>query len=140
MDSCRIQLTATAEKYGNLYVSSCRPGFFPKDVYGASSAKKGTGTPVTLQVYGLANPVKTDIPRDKKLFRHRAWVKEFVRVHNLMPGDRVIIRRINNLTYTISPEKKVDHKYNKVQYPLFGLLETKSAIDIRNLKFNQIII
>jgi len=56
MDSCRIKITPAAHKDGNLYVSSCKPDFFPKDVYGASSAKKGigTGTPVILRVQSLS--------------------------------------------------------------------------------------
>ena len=103
MDSCRIQITPAAQKDGNLYVSSCKPGFFPKDAYGASSAKKGIGTLVTLQVYGLENPVKTDIPIDKKMFRRRAWVREFVRKNKLKPKDEVEIIRASKFRHEIKP-------------------------------------
>jgi len=103
MESRIIQLTPSAHKYGNLYLSRCGNDFFPEDSFGETSAKKGTGKPVTLKVYGLESTINTDIPKDKKIFRQRAWVKKFVRINKLKPGDFVTISRIDNRTYKMIP-------------------------------------
>jgi len=103
MESRIIQLTPSAHKYGNLYISRCGNDFFPEDSFGETSAKKGIGKPVTLKVYGLESTINTDIPKDKKIFRQRAWVKKFVRINKLKPGDFVTISRIDNRTYKIIP-------------------------------------
>jgi len=111
MESCTIQLTQAAHKHGNLNIRSCGKEFFPKDVFGGSSYTKGIGTPITLKVQGLNNPIKTDIPTDRVtgrprwLFRERSWVKTFVRIHKLAEGDLVTIRKIGNRAYLIAPSK-----------------------------------
>jgi hypothetical protein len=105
MESRIIQLTSSAHKYGNLYLSRCGKGFFPEDSFGESSAKKGTGTPVNLKVYGLESTISTDIARDKKIFRQRGWVKKFVKVNSLNTNDKVTINRIAPRRYLIAPEK-----------------------------------
>lgn len=107
MDSRVIQLTAAANKYGNLNIHSCGKDFFPPDVFGGSSRAKGLGVPIILRVYGLADPIKTDIPTDRItgkprwIFRERKWLKEFIRHHNLGTGDMVTIGRISKRTYKI---------------------------------------
>ena len=103
MESRTIQLTPSAHKYGNLYLSRCGNDFFPEDSFGESSTKKGNGKPITLKVYGLESTINTDIPKDKKIFRKRAWVKKFVRINKLKPGDFVTISRIDNRTYKMIP-------------------------------------
>ncbi|GAI81173.1 unnamed protein product, partial [marine sediment metagenome] len=66
----------------------------------ARPKKVGLGTPITLRVEGLPEPIKTDIPTEKKtkhirwMFRERAWVKKFVNVHNLKPGETILVTRI----------------------------------------------
>jgi hypothetical protein len=105
MESCTIQLTPSAHKYGNLYLSRCDVGFFPEDAFGESSAEKGTGTPINLKVYGLESTISTDIAKDKKIFRRRAWVKKFVEVNNLNMNDTIIINRIAPRKYLITPDK-----------------------------------
>ena len=62
---------------------------------------------MTIKVEGLKEPVKTDIParngsrKPRWMFRERSWVKEFVRSHNLKPGDTVTISRVNRTTYDL---------------------------------------
>lgn len=87
MESRTIRLTPAAHKYGNLYLRCCGENFFPKDSFGESSAKKGHGKPVILSVQGLNSMIETDIPKDKKIFRKRGWVKKFVEVNNLNTND-----------------------------------------------------
>ena len=64
MDSCVIQLTPAAKKYGNLNIRPCGKDFFPPDVFGGPSIKAGIGIPIILKVDGLPNPIETDIPKD----------------------------------------------------------------------------
>lgn len=112
MESRVIQLTPAAHKHGNLNIRPCDLEFFPKEAIGSHSRKKGVGKLLTLHVAGLPNPVKTDIPTDKKtgkprtIFRERKWVKDFVQIHNLHSGDRVTIQRINKSKYSIFPSNK----------------------------------
>lgn len=99
MESCTIQLTPSAHKYGNLYLSRCDKGFFPEDSFGESSKKKGRGTPINLKVYGLESTISTDIAKDKKIFRQRGWIKKLVEVNNLNTNDIIVINRITPQQY-----------------------------------------
>jgi len=109
MESRTIQLTEAAHKYGNLNILPCGKEFFPPDVFGGPSRKTGLGTLITLRVQGIPEPIKTDIPTDGKthkprwLFRERAWVKKFVRIHNLKEGDTIVVTRIAKRKYLINP-------------------------------------
>lgn len=106
MESRTIQLTPSAHKYGNLNIRPCGKDFFPPDVFGGSSRKAGLGVPITLEVDGLPNPIQTDIPKDtagrpRWLFRERTWVKQFIRLNNLVPGHTVTISRLGKRKYKI---------------------------------------
>lgn len=110
MNSCTIELTPAAKKHGNIYLTKCPKDFFPKDIYGASSSKKGKkGNPISLQVAGRDEPVETDIPLDaqtgkpRRFFRDKKWVKEFLSCHKLKPKDKVIIERVSKRTYRLKP-------------------------------------
>lgn len=109
MESRAIQLTEAAFKYGNINLSSCGKDFFPSDAFGGPSKKAGLGKPVMIQVEGLSNTIKTDIPTDNKtgrprwIFRKRAWVKKFVKIHNLNKSDVILINRITPYKYLITP-------------------------------------
>ena len=113
MDSCVIQLTSAAKKYGNLNIRPCGRDFFPPDAFGGPSKKAGLGVQIILKAEGLPEPVKTDIPTDNKtgkprwIFRERKWVKDFVHSHNLHSGDTVAIARLDRRTYAISPNNNV---------------------------------
>jgi hypothetical protein len=89
MESRVIQLTPAAHKYGNLNIRSCGKEFFPDDAFGGSSEKSGLGKLITLRIYGLPEPIQTDIPTRKAtgkprwIFRRRAWVKQSIDSNNL---------------------------------------------------------
>ncbi|MGA2915146.1 MAG: hypothetical protein ABSE89_03880 [Sedimentisphaerales bacterium] len=102
MESHIIYLTPAAHKYGNLNIRSCGKNFFPPDVFGGSSKKKGLGVPITIKAQGLPQPIQTDIPRDKKIFRRRTWVKDFVKVNQLNSGDKIAVCRIAPRKYSIT--------------------------------------
>jgi len=106
MESCVIELTAAARKHGNLNIASCGRAFFPRDAIGGATRAE-PGEPVTIMADGLLSPVKTDIPRDRNtgkprwLFRERAWVKDFVKSHNLAPGALLCIERLDERVYRL---------------------------------------
>jgi|GEM_PF-251318 len=110
MESRVIQLTPAAHKYGNLNIRSCGKEFFPCVAFGGSSKKTGLGTSITLRAQGLPEPIQTDIPTRKItgsprwIFRRRAWVKQFVDINNLGPGDGVTITRLDERTYEVIPD------------------------------------
>ena len=111
MESRKLKITDATCNYGNLNIRQCGPEFFPHDVFGASSKKAGTGIPIVVQAKGLPESIKTDIPTDKKtgkprwLFRERAWVKRFVRVHNLSTDDTIVLNRIAPRKYSVTLDK-----------------------------------
>ena len=112
MDSRTITLTSAAHKHGNLNIRPCGLEFFPKGILGGSN-KDHLGTQITIKAKGLPEPIKTDIPTDKKtkrprwMFRERAWVKKFVKSNYLIPGDKIKIVHISNRTYKLVPQRKL---------------------------------
>jgi len=110
MESHAIILTKAAFDHGNLNIRTCGPNFFPEGIFGGSTQDK-LGEQITIKADGLPNLIKTDIPTDattgrpRWLFRERAWVKTFVRVHRLAKGDLVIIRKVGNRAYSIAPSE-----------------------------------
>ncbi len=111
METCVVKLTKASKKYGNLNVRACGKDFFPDNVFGSHSRKTGIGAQIVLKAEGLTEPIKTDIPTDKAtgrprwFFRERKWLKEFLTSHSLVPGDEVVIHRLDARTYDISPPR-----------------------------------
>lgn len=125
MESRVIKLTAGAIKNNKLNIWACGPDFFPEDVIGGCT-EANLGNQINIIADGLLNPIKTDIPSDKKtgkprwIFRKRSWVKEFVRYHNLKPDDTVMIRRIDNRTYEVVPENNQGQRRPKQHLTIMG--------------------
>jgi DNA adenine methylase len=119
MDSCKIQLTEAALRHGNLNIRCCGKDFFPQNVFGASSKKRGLGVPITLHVEGLPNPIESDIPTDNRtckpkwIFRKRRWVKDFVKFHKLRSGDSITIFRTDKSTYKVTPNNHNQQVFQK---------------------------
>jgi hypothetical protein len=79
--------------------------FFPPDALGGPSEKDGLGALLTLHFEGLPEPVRTDIARDKLIFRNRRAVGRFFTLHSLGEGDSIIIDRISEYEYRIRPSR-----------------------------------
>jgi hypothetical protein len=83
--------------------------FFPKECYGESSRKKGTGVPVLLFVDGFNTPIETDLSKNGKngsprsFFRKRSWVRSFFKKNEINEGDVIAIERLDKFKYRISP-------------------------------------
>jgi hypothetical protein len=112
MESRTIQLTASAIREKRLDIRACGRDFFPHDAIGSSSKKGTRGVDITLLAKGLSEPIKTDIPSDNRsrrqrwFFRERGHIKEFIRSHSFIPGDKVEIRQVRNRTYELIPHKR----------------------------------
>jgi len=103
-----VCVTAANIRESHLYLTG-HTDFFPADCYGASSAKRGTGKPIELEVAGLPETVHTDIPTDprtgspRRFFRSRSWVRVFFAKHGIKPGDTICIEKIAQRRFRISP-------------------------------------
>jgi DNA modification methylase len=128
MESCTIQLTPAAHKHGNLNIRSCGRDFFPPDVFGGSSKKKGLGVLITIKAQGLPQPIQTDIPTDAKtgkprwIFRERSWVKNFIHLNRLTQGGAITIERLNDRTYKVISDNNHNEKSQ-----INGVVEGKKA-------------
>jgi hypothetical protein len=92
---------------GNIRVGKLIGGLIPRDALGSSSKRKGEGLKkLTLNLSGINKTIKTDIPKDKKLFRRRPEIKKFARYHNLQIGDKIYLERIDSHIFSLSPSKK----------------------------------
>jgi hypothetical protein len=114
MESHIIELTEAARQYGNLNLRCCGKDFFPQDAFGGSDNSK-RGVPILLKVEGITELIETDIPTDattgrpRWIFRERGWVKQFIRSHNLSPGDKLVISRVEERTYEITTNGNGEH-------------------------------
>ena len=115
-----IEITAAAEKHGNLNLRSCGPAFFPKDVHGGTNRKSTAARKLRIVLPDGRYIVETDIPTDKKsgkprgFFLERKWVKDFVKAYNLKPGDQIRIERKTDYEYAINFPNAATPKNNAV--------------------------
>lgn len=91
---------------GNIRVGRYINGFIPPDTIGSPNKKNGKGRNITLELSGLNQEIKTDIPCDKKIFRFRAPIKEFVQHHNLKQNDKVYLEKIDRRVFRLRPVTK----------------------------------
>ena len=90
---------------------TAKPGFFPRESYGASNRKKGLGRALTLVVKGLAEPVETDLsPRGKDdtsrcFFRPQKWLRRFFTERGVHEGNKIAFERTSRLPHRIHPVK-----------------------------------
>ncbi len=83
---------------------------FPNDAFGPSVKKlRGRDPFLSLIVDGLDGPIADDIPLDKggkrpcKRFRRRDWPKNFYKVHDVRPGDKIVIEHLGGRRFRVSP-------------------------------------
>jgi hypothetical protein len=107
MELRKIEITEAAEKYGNLNLRCCGADFFPEGIFGGATSDK-LGVQISIKAEGINSLIKTDIPTESNsgkprwIFRERHWVKDFVRLHKLSPGDMITIQRLDKTTYIIT--------------------------------------
>ena len=141
MQSRTIKLTLAARKHGNLNLSSCGIGFFPKQVFGGPSRDDGIGKQVAICAKGIEGVVKSDIPTNRNsgkprwIFRERSWVKRFIEANNLCDGDMVVLEKKTDFQYRLFPAKKRDktitkHKVLKSTYSVVSLFSGCGGLDL----------
>lgn len=91
---------------GNIRVGKYINGFIPTDAVGSHNRKNGKGRNIALQLSGTQRVIKTDIPEDKKIFRLRAPIREFVKHHNLKQNDKVYLEKIDKRVFRLRPVTK----------------------------------
>jgi DNA (cytosine-5)-methyltransferase 1 len=102
-----LKVTAGNLRQGHLYVRE-HLDFFPKDTVGASK-KVGRGIPVRIELEGLERTIETDIGRDARTGRARAFlrvrgaIRKFFQRHQIQPGDQVALERLDKRQYRLSP-------------------------------------
>jgi hypothetical protein len=113
MEFRKVKITAAAEKYGNLNLRCCGVVFFPEGIFGGATTAN-LGVQITIRADGINSLIRTDIPTEANngeprwIFRERSWVKDFVRLHKLKPGDTVTISRLDNTKYEVMPNNHTD--------------------------------
>lgn len=95
-----IEITGGNLRNDHLYLGSMLDLFPPDSIGGSNEETRGTDIEVHC---GIDNPIVTDIAGDKKIFRRRAWVREFFLSHNLKEGDRVVIEKTAGRRFHVYP-------------------------------------
>lgn len=103
MNAVRIKITSSSMAHGRFNIRPCGRDFYPPDAYGSPSRSEGTGKPIILHPAGFDRTIETDLPmyrngRPRWIFRDRAWVREFCRMHKINAGDE----RQGNLFFSIA--------------------------------------
>lgn len=100
-----IELTQGNIRNDHLYLTSAMELFPASAVGGRSELEQAKQLLVVHS--GIGDPVSTDIAGDKKIFRKRAWVREFFQTHSLAAGDRVVVERTGPYRYHVYPMRLV---------------------------------
>ena len=95
-------LTKTNFHENHIYLSQFID-VFPVECLGEHNKKEGEGVKLKLHLFGIREPVHTDIDKLKKIFRIRSCWAEFFSINNLKAGDQVKIRKISPYEYLVSP-------------------------------------
>ena len=98
-----VQLTEGNIRNDHLYLASVIE-LFPKDSVGGNNRADAAARTIELHT-GVTDPVITDIAGDKKIFRKRAWVHEFISAHELKAGDRVAIEKTGAYRFHVYPQR-----------------------------------
>jgi DNA (cytosine-5)-methyltransferase 1 len=101
-----LEVTHEFLTQGNVRLRNLIDNLIPKDAIGAGNKKKKEGKKLTLILSGQNKIIETDIPEDKKLFRHRPEIKKFAIHHNLQIGDKIYLERMDNDVFRLRPSTK----------------------------------
>ncbi len=100
-----IELTPGNIRNNHIYLATVM-NFFPSSCIGGSSIEACAPQMLELDI-GFGEPIETDIDGSpkKKIFRKRAWVRQFFERNELKPGDKVVIERTREFRYHIYPTR-----------------------------------
>lgn len=98
-----ITLTEGNINNSHLYLTDIM-SLFPATAVGGPNESAHASKPLEIHP-GFGDPVFTEIAGDKKIFRKRAWVAEFFRVHDLKAGDQVVIEKTGETRFHVYPKR-----------------------------------
>lgn len=98
-----IKLTQGNINNNHLYLASIID-FFPKSSIGGSNEDAEANTKLEIHC-GIGEAVFTDIAGDKNIFRKRTWVREFLEIHKLSSGDKIIIENTGANRFHVFPHR-----------------------------------
>ena len=102
---CRfLTLTQANLDHGHIYLTECMD-MFPEDALGGPN--KSQAAQRTIRILYGTEVVDTDIDREKRIFRQRAWVREFFSENRMVAGDRVWLEQLEPYLYRVSSDKEV---------------------------------
>lgn len=102
-ETCLIGLTNGSIRYGNLSLAGDTLSMFPDGIVGPTNLSDGCGKEIELFLDGLNETIITDVPADKKIFRRKPRIREFIRHHKLKVNDKVILERKGNTRFVLRP-------------------------------------
>jgi DNA polymerase III subunit epsilon len=94
-----LTLTQANIDHGSMYLSPCI-GIFPQDAIGGANRSDAALQPIQIW-HGSAVEI-TDIDGEKKIFRRRAWVRQFFRDNGVVAGDRILLEQLSSHSYRVS--------------------------------------
>ena len=108
MESRIIELTKADITNKKLNIRPCGEEFFPKDTFGGPSEELKASRHVRLWAEAITDPIETDLVcensgRPRWMFRARSWVGKFIEANRLNAGDKLLIMRIGQYDYRITP-------------------------------------
>lgn len=106
MKRVTIEITGGNLRNNHLYLSSVMD-LFPSDAVGGPNESEAASRRLEIHS-GIAEPVVTDIAGDKKIFRKRAWVREFFEAHGIEAGDKVVIEKTGSDRFHVYPSRRDD--------------------------------
>jgi hypothetical protein len=108
MESCIIELSKADIVNNKLNIRPCGINFFPKDTFGGPSEEYKALKKLHLWAEGITDSIDTDLVCEKSgrprwIFRARSWVGKFIEINRLNAGCKILIMRIGQYDYRITP-------------------------------------
>jgi hypothetical protein len=98
-NSVVVEITLGNIKNSHMYLRSCID-FFPEDCIGGPNKATKAESSMTLEFEKIGT-VETDIDGSKVFFRNRSYIKQFLELHDVAPGEKVEIEKITPYQYKI---------------------------------------
>jgi hypothetical protein len=98
-----VELTGGNIRNQHIYLAHCM-SLFPNDVIGGPNDDAVAPREIEIH-YGAGEPIRSDIAGDKKIFRRRTWVTDFLEQHNLSEGDWIVLESTGPYRIHVYPRR-----------------------------------
>jgi hypothetical protein len=130
-------LTLTQANIANahIYLTECMD-IFPPDALGGASKSDAAARKVEIECGSQV--VQTDVVREKRIFRHRGWVRRFFSESRIAAGHRVLLEQLEPYRYRISKEPCTSVKCLSIQQPWVDLIfDRKKLVENRSRPWKE---